>query len=478
MVEPNSIMNGPPYFSGPPYYKDWYDACANEPTGNCQDFATLYPPENRRPMVINTARLEPDNALPPDLYWGQGPAFNSRLVQEINNENSEVDLVVYRLEVTNLMQAILQKFQAGVPVKLIIDPDQYTDNAWPEYWLTHANVDTLYAAGVPILQRNHAGVTHMKTLITSAYATNASSNFSANWQRDHDYFVSAATKPTIYQAFVNTFKSMWADTTNFGPMVPTPPQAPNLVTPASGAVGVAANGDFVWNRASYAVSYDVYLGTSPNQLALVANVPAQMVQNPPPTYSWTPSPSLQPSTMYYWKVVSRTNATVVNSSLIGPSSVLSFSTASSTGGGNLLQQPGFEGYTPPALGLPGWVSDNPLRAIPAKSETHQPHTGSQNGACWATTNADCGIYQEVTAPTTGQYTFVIWATADRTGGWVGANVNGQNVAGQAVSASGFGNYQQYAMQFQAAAGTTIRVWMYSPPTPGYVVIDDASLTTP
>jgi phosphatidylserine/phosphatidylglycerophosphate/cardiolipin synthase-like enzyme len=468
--EPNSIV------SGPPYYKDWYDACANEPTGNCRDFATLYP--SPKPMVINTARLEPDNPLPADMYWGQGTAFNNRLIQEINNETREVDLIVYRLEVTNLMQALLDKFKAGVPTKLIIDPAQYTDDAWPEYWLTHANLDTLYAAGVPIIQRKHAGVTHMKTLITSNYATNASSNFSANWQRDHDYFVSAATKPTIYQAFVSMFKSMWADTTNFGPMVPTPPRAPTLVTPASGATGVAVTGKMVWNRASWAVSYDVYLGTSSSSLVKVANVPAQMVQNPPSTYSWTPSPSLQANTTYYWKVVSRTNATVVNASLVASSSTMSFSTAGSGGGGNLLQQPGFEGYTPPALGTPGWVSDQPLRAIPAKSETNQPRSGTKDGACWATTNADCGMYQEVTAPATAQYTVVFYATADRTGGWVGANVNGQNVAGKAVAASGFGNYTQYVMQFQAAAGAVIRVWMYSPPTPGYVVIDDVSLTTP
>ena len=468
--EPSSIV------AAPPYYKDWYDACALEPTHNCRDFATLYP--NPKPMVINTARLEPDNPLPPDLYWGQGTAFNNRLIQEINREGREVDLIVYRLEVSSLMQALLDKFKAGVPVKLIIDPAQYTNDAWPEYWLTHANLDTLYAAGVPILQRKHAGVTHMKTLITSTYATNASSNFAPNWQRDHDYFVSAATKPTIYQAFVNTFKSMWADTTNFGPMVPTPPRAPALVTPAAGASAVAGNARFVWNRSSWAVSYDVYLGTSPSALTRVANVPAQLVQNPPATYSWTPSPALQLNTTYYWKVVSRTNATVVNPSLVAASSTRSFSTTSTTTGGNLLQEPGFEGYNPPSLGTPGWVSDQPLRRVAAKSESNQPHTGSKNGACWATTDADCGMYQNVTATATGQYTLVFYATADRSGGWVGANVNGQNVAAKAVAASGFGGYQQYVMQFQAAAGAVIRVWMYSPPTPGYVVVDDVSLTTP
>jgi hypothetical protein len=67
---------------------------------------------------------------------------------------------------------------------------------------------------------------------------------------------------------------------------------------------------------------------------------------------------------------------------------------------------------------------------------------------------------------------------DRTGGFVGADVNGRKVAGNPVSARRFGNYAQYVMTFQTSAGDTIRVWMYSPTTPGYVVIDDVSLTHP
>ena len=51
---------------------------------------------------------------------------------------------------------MLAKFQAGVPVRLIVDPAQYTNITWPEYWLTHANIDKLWAAGVPIKQALHA----------------------------------------------------------------------------------------------------------------------------------------------------------------------------------------------------------------------------------------------------------------------------------------------------------------------------------
>jgi len=325
----NDTTNEPQSLTTAPYLKDWNDACANEFTGNCADYYTLYP--NPAPMIINTARLEPDYPMPADLYWGQGSGFNNRLTQEILNENARIDIVVYRLEVDNITQALLSKFQAHVPVRVIIDPGQYTNIRWPEYWLTHANIDKLYAAGVPVVQRVHDGVTHMKTLITSTYASNASSNFGPAWQRDHDYFVPASTKPTIYQAIADRFQTMWNDTVGFAPFQPTPPYAPALATPASGSSAVPTTTSLVWNIAPLAVSYDVYLGTTQSNLALVANVPAEMSLTPPTTYSWTPPAPLQSGTTYYWKVVSRTNATPVNAAMIAASSMWSFTTGGSAG---------------------------------------------------------------------------------------------------------------------------------------------------
>jgi hypothetical protein len=92
----NDTTVEPSIIGGPPYLKDWNDACTKEPTG-C-DFHAQYP--NAVPMVINTARLEPDNPTPPDLYWGQGSGFNNRVTQEISNEPNWVDLVVYRWKPT------------------------------------------------------------------------------------------------------------------------------------------------------------------------------------------------------------------------------------------------------------------------------------------------------------------------------------------------------------------------------------------
>src|SRR5215510_6516532 len=147
--EPESLVPSPPYF------KDWNDACTSEHTG-C-DYFQLNP--NPAPMVINHARLEPDFPLPPDIVWGQGPDFNNRLVQEINNETTAIQFVIYRLTVDNITQALLNKQQAGVPIQLLIEPNEYLNRKWPEFWLTHANIDRLWAAGIPIRQRVHDGLT-------------------------------------------------------------------------------------------------------------------------------------------------------------------------------------------------------------------------------------------------------------------------------------------------------------------------------
>src|SRR5262249_30181625 len=162
----------------------------------------------------------------------------------------------------NITQALLNKQQQGLPIKLLVEPNEYLNRKWPEFWLTHANLDKLWAAGVPMRSRTHDGLTHMKTLVTSAYVTNASSNYSAAWQRDVDYFIAQSAKPAMYQAMRDRVAAMWDDTAGFAPFQPQPPDAPALSSPASNATGVATTTPFVWNIAPFAVGYDVFVGTT------------------------------------------------------------------------------------------------------------------------------------------------------------------------------------------------------------------------
>jgi hypothetical protein len=142
-----------------------------------------------------------------------------------------------------------------------------------------------------------------------------SSNFASEWQRDHNYFIPAAGKPVLHAATRTRFAAMWNDPSAFADFVPGAPDAPSLSAPAAGQTGVAPTTALIWNRAPFATSFDVYLGTSASSMTKVANVPAKLVNEPPSTYSFKPATALQPGTTYYWRVVSRTLANVTATSL-------------------------------------------------------------------------------------------------------------------------------------------------------------------
>ena len=130
-----------------------------------------------------------------------------------------------------------------------------------------------------------------------------------------------------------------------------------------------------------AVSYDVYVGTSTANMTLAANVPAQMVVNPPATYSWTPPAPLQGGTTYFWKIVSRTNATALAPLMIATSSVGSFTTAGTTG--------------PPA------APANPSPANGATGISQSPTLGWSAGAAGVTFNVAFGTANPPPAAVTG-----------------------------------------------------------------------------
>jgi hypothetical protein len=483
----------------PPYFKNWEDACATEFTGNCADYGN-YVAQNsdlHAPMVINTQRLELDYPTDlPDMVWGQGTKFNDRLVQEINRENNRVDFVIYRLTVDNITQALLDKFRSGVPVRLIVEPNEYLNRKWPEFWLTHANIDKLYAAGIAIKQRTHNGLTHMKALVTSNYATNGSSNFAAAWQRDHNYFIPAATKPATYQAVADRVQGMWANTRDFADFVPQPPDPPTLASPGSSSSNVPTTTSLVWNIAPFAVSYDVYLGTSQANMTLAGNVPAQLVNSPPSTYSWTPASALQPGTTYFWKVISRTNATAVTA-VAAVSPIWAFTTAGPSGppappagqapsdgatgvsiSPTLSWLPG-SGGTTYSLAF-GTTNPPPQVATSLSASSYSPGTlapnttyfwrvtavssgGTALGPIWSFTTASAGgggsatdvvLYAADVTTVKGTWTKVVDQTA---AGGVKLSSPDNGIAALAAPESNPANY--FEVPFSAVGGTRYRVWL-------------------
>ena len=448
------------YWADTTDFLDWKDAYLAE-TG--QQWTAPYP-------AINRTRREPDGRDAPGMVWSQGDELTSAMLAEINRETQAIDFVIYRLTIPSITDALIAKHRAGVTVRVIVEPTQYRNRLYPEYEMTGANIDRLWAAGIPIKQRQHEGLTHMKTLITSNIALNASSNFTANWERDHNYFIPAQTKPALHAAFKNRFNAMWNDGTNFVQFQPQNPAPAPLLTPAISASNVPTTTKLEWNRAFWATSYDVYFGTSSGNPPLVARVNAVVSGDPPQTYSWTPPQPLLPNTAYYWKVVSRTFATDVNAAITATSEFWGFTTAGSGSGGSTpfgsgpvalpgtIQAENFDngGANVAYIDTSSGNSGGAYRTTDVDVEA-TTDTGGGNNVGWIATGE--WLKYSVNVSTAGAYTLEFRVASSGGGGTFHVDAGTQNISGP-ISIPNTGGWQTWTTVTKTGVNLTAgpQVW--------------------
>jgi phosphatidylserine/phosphatidylglycerophosphate/cardiolipin synthase-like enzyme len=274
-------------------------------------------------------------AKDPELNFPPKESFASRSITHYNAETQRIDATIYRITDRRHTDALIAARARGVTVRIITEPAQYRDvNRLWHSW----NVDRLYMAGVQIRHRQHAGLNHQKSTIL--HSQKLSITGSSNWtspsdtsQEEHNYFTK---KSYVYTWLTNQFNRKWtnsagvAETTAF---VPLPPDKPTQPTPAHFANGVSPSSlTLRWYGGPWAHLYDVYLGTDPNNLPiLAANLELGPSQTSTQYQSLKLSTTLASGTTYYWRVVSKTMAHVSRSSDVW--TFTTSGTASSGGGG-------------------------------------------------------------------------------------------------------------------------------------------------
>jgi len=225
---------------------------------------------------------------------------------------------MFRITDKRHTDALIAAKARGVPVRLITEPDQYRDpvRQWHSW-----NVDRMYMAGIQIRHRAHIGgenAMHEKVTLLRSQATTVfgSSNWtgpSANSQLEHNIFTK---KPLLYDFFSAQFERKWTNATGnveTTPFVPLPPDAPVYQAPANGAQNQSQTITLKWFGGYFAHVYDLYLGTDPANLPLVApNLALGPSESATEFQSYTIS-GLQLSTTYYWKIVSKTMANMTKS---------------------------------------------------------------------------------------------------------------------------------------------------------------------
>src|SRR5689334_11908739 len=269
------------------------------------DYGNIVGPLSRR---YPTFAIDPSlNFLPNENF---SEDYSTRTIAQIDLENKQIDLTMYRLTDPRICDALLRAVARGVQVRLLAEPGEYRFDAsrtGAEFTGPY-NVDRLFTAGVQIKMRKHLGLTHQKSLVLYGRGLTifGSSNWSLpsfNFQEEHNYFT---TKPWFFQWFVDQFNRKWNSATEFEPFVPQPPSAPVNLAPGNGTT-VGQSVLLNWEGGRWAHKYDVYLGSNGNNLSLIAANVVTGTLGTDGSESYQVS-GLQNGVGYCWRIVGKTMA--------------------------------------------------------------------------------------------------------------------------------------------------------------------------
>ena len=379
-------------------------------TGNIEDYANIRSEPQR---VYGVFPIDPALNFPPVEDYAV------RAVSRYDRETRGIDVIMFRVPDTRHADAMIRAKARGVPVRLIMEQENYRDSRF----LWHAyNVDRMYAAGVQVKDRRHDGLTHQKSVVLRGLQETifGSSNWSreaADEEEEHNLFTTrncfsgrwCDADGSMFAFFAAQFDSKWNASSEYKSFVPLPPGAPVYTAPANGASGTSTQPVLTWQGGSWSHLYDIYLGTSASNLAIIARDVKVGGPDAGTLESFRVPSALAANTTYYWRIVGRTMARLAAG---GPT--WSFT----TGGGS----------TPPG--------PTPLpEPVPPDAATTV-------------------LYAARTAARTGAWSIVADATAAG-----GARIHQPDRGGAKVTAPLPAPADYFELRFTAQAGVPYRLWM-------------------
>src|SRR5215471_7806315 len=138
----------------------------------------------------------------------------------IDHENVGIDVAFWFMQDQSISNKIIARFQAGVPVRVIVDP-----RANPTYAGNQQILDQIQAAGIPMRYKIGNGILHWKMMLFAGQnqLEFSGANYSpaffvpttpyANYIDEAIYFTSDAS---LINSFETKFDDLWTDTTLYG----------------------------------------------------------------------------------------------------------------------------------------------------------------------------------------------------------------------------------------------------------------------
>ena len=138
------------------------------------------------------------------------------LLALIANERVGIDLGFWFMEDARYTTALIKRFQAGVPVRVLVDPRANTKNPQNAYRLQE-----LAAAGIPMRYCVSSGIMHWKAMVFTGQNTVefGGANYSAwaflpvqPYVNYTDEVIQFTDNPSIVQSFMTKFDDLWIST--------------------------------------------------------------------------------------------------------------------------------------------------------------------------------------------------------------------------------------------------------------------------
>jgi HKD family nuclease len=141
------------------------------------------------------------------------------LLALIDAETVEIDVGFWFMEDQRYVSHIIARKNAGVAVRLIVDP-----RANPTYPLNKTSLDAFQSAGIPMIKKTSGGIMHWKAMIFAGQNTVefGSANYSVDAFVPVTPYVNYVSEtiffeddPAIVNSFKRKFDDLWVDTTNY-----------------------------------------------------------------------------------------------------------------------------------------------------------------------------------------------------------------------------------------------------------------------
>lgn len=139
---------------------------------------------------------------------GQHP--EQLLESAISNSHSTLDIAIYSITKTDIVDAIVAAKKRGVKVRVITDKTE-AGNKYQK-----AELAVMKRAGIPIKDNKHPGLMHMKvSIVDNKQVTTGSYNYSTSASTTNDENLVILSDSQMAKDFETQFNRMWNDTTGF-----------------------------------------------------------------------------------------------------------------------------------------------------------------------------------------------------------------------------------------------------------------------